>query len=130
MELTTLLAKIIGPVLVLRALSIVIDRKHFRTMLGGVEREVGTIAFSLFPVALLMACLGLAVAHSDTSSVAALLIHVIAWGGIVKASALILFPRWVAGKAALLERHGILTLVLVVCFVLGAYFTWFGYLRG
>jgi predicted MFS family arabinose efflux permease len=48
-------------------------------------------------------------------------------GGIVKASALILCPRLVASKARVLEQHGILAVVLVVCFVVGGYFTWFGY---
>lgn len=127
MELTALIAKVIGPVLLLRALSIAIDRKHFVAMLAGLEREVATVSFSLFPIALLMGCVTLAVAHSDTSSLAALLIHAIAWGGIVKASALILCPRLVASKAQVLERHGILAVVLVVCFVVGGYFTWFGY---
>jgi len=127
MELTALIAKVIGPVLLLRAFSIAIDRKHFVAMLAGLEREVATVSFSLFPIALLMGCVTLAVAHSDTSSLAALLIHAIAWGGIVKASALILCPRLVASKAQVLERHGILAVVLVVCFVVGGYFTWFGY---
>lgn len=127
MELTALIAKVIGPVLLLRALSIAIDRKHFVAMLAGLEREVATVSFSLFPIALLMGCVTLAVTHSDTSSLAAVLIHAIAWGGIVKASALILCPRLVAAKAQVLERHGILAVVLVVCFVVGGYFTWFGY---
>jgi predicted MFS family arabinose efflux permease len=33
-----------------------------------------------------------------------------------------------ASKARALERHGILAVVLVVCFVVGGYFTWLGYL--
>lgn len=127
MELTALLAKVLGPVLLLRALSIAIDRKHFVAMLAGLEREVTTVSFSLFPIALLMGCLTLAVVHSDTSSLAALLIHAVAWGGIVKASALILCPRLVAAKAQVLEQYGILAVVLVACVVVGGYFTWFGY---
>jgi hypothetical protein len=127
MELTALLAKVIGPVLLLRALSIAIDRKHFGAMLAGLEREVTTVSFSLFPIALLMGCITLAVVHTDTSSLAALLIHAVAWGGIVKASALILCPRLVAAKARLLAQYGILAMVLVVGFLVGGYFTWFGY---
>ena len=96
-------------------------------MLAGLEREVATVSFSLFPIALLMICIGLAIVHSDSSSIAAVLIRVMVWGGIVKASALILFPSAVAAKARLLEQAGVLTLVLVVCFVVGGYLTWFGY---
>jgi hypothetical protein len=55
------------------------------------------------------------------------LIHLIAWGRIVKASALILFPKLVAAKARALEQAGFLNVVLVVCLVVGGYFTWFGY---
>jgi hypothetical protein len=127
MELTSSVAKVIGPVLLLRAVSIVIDRRHFLEMLRGLEREVTTVSFSLFPIALLMACITLALFHSDTSSVAAILIHLIAWGGMAKASALILFPGVVAVKARALERVGFLNVVLVVCFLVGGYFTWFGY---
>ncbi len=127
MKLTALIAKILGPVLLLRAVSILIDRPHFATMLGGLEREVDTISFSAFPIALLMACIALAVAHTDSSSLAAILIRIMAWGGIVKASALILFPGVVAAKASLLGRTDLLTGVLLVCFVVGGYFTWFGY---
>lgn len=127
MELTSLVAKVVGPVLLLRTVSILLDRKHFLEMLRGLDREVTTVAFSLFPIALLMTCITLALVHSDTSSVAAILVHVIAWGGIVKASALILFPAVVVAKARALERAGFLNVVVVVCFVVGGYFTWFGY---
>lgn len=127
MELTSLLSKIIGPVLLLRALSILLDREHFLEMIAGLEREVTTVSFSLFPIALLMSCIALASVHSDLSSPAGLLILAIAWGGMVKASALILFPRAVLEKARLLGRAGFLNVVLLVCFVVGGYFTWFGY---
>jgi hypothetical protein len=127
MELTLLLAKVLGPVLVLRSVSIVIDRKHFAEMVGGLEREITTVSFSFFPIALLMSGTALAVTHSDTSSVAALLIHVLAWGAIVKASALILVPRLVVPKARLLVQTGFLNVVLLVCLVAGGYFVWFGY---
>jgi hypothetical protein len=127
MELTSLIAKFVGPVLLLRALSILLARRHFIEMVRGLEREVTTVSFSLFPIALLMACIALAVGHSDTSSAAAILIHVIAWGGILKASALILFPSVVAAKARALERAGFLDVVVLVCVLVGGYFTWFGY---
>jgi len=51
-----------------------------------------------------------------------------AWGGIGKGSALILFPQVVVAKARVLERAGFLNVVLFVCLVVGSYFTWFGYL--
>ena len=92
MKLTTLITRIVGPVLLLRALSILIDRQHFLQMLRGLEGEVATVSFSFFPIALLMTCIAVVLVHSDSSSLAALLIRVIAWGGIVKASALMLFP--------------------------------------
>lgn len=127
MDLTAFLAKIIGPVLLLRSLSIAIDRRHFVATITGLEREAATITFSLFPVALLMAFLALAVGHSDTSSLAGILLRIIAWGGILKTSALILVPHLVVQKVKLLEQAGFLNVVLVVCLVVGAYFTWFGY---
>ena len=128
METTVLVARIIGPVLLLRAVSIVIDRRHFVAMIRGLDREVETVSFSLFAIAMLMAFIALANVHTDTSTPAALLVHAIAWLGMIKASALVLFPRAVVAKAQLLERAGFLNVVLAVCLVVGAYFTWFGYL--
>jgi len=126
MDLTILIAKVVGPVLLLRGLSILIDRKHFEEILIGLEREITTVSFSLFPIALLMTCLALVATHSDSSSLAAILIHAIAWGSIVKASALILFPHLVVAKAQLLGQAGFLSVIVLVCFLVGGYFTWFG----
>lgn len=126
MEPTRLISKVIGPVLLLRAVSILLDRQHFLMMLRGVDHEISTLAFSLFPIALLMACITLAIVPLDASP-AAVLIRLMAWGGIAKASALIVAPHIVAAKAKLLEHVAILDIVLGVCTVVGAYFTWYGY---
>ncbi len=128
MEMTVLLAKIVGPVLVLRGVSILIDREHFVSLLEGLDKEVNTISFSMFPIAMLMAAIALAVTHRDTSSLAAILFHLIAWGAIVKTSLLILFPKLLVAKAQMLGRAGFLNVVLVMCLAVGGYLTWFGYL--
>jgi hypothetical protein len=120
-------SKIVGPVLLLRASSILIDRDHFLEMLRGLDAEVATISFSMVPIAILMACIALAVVQLDSGSLAAILIRLMAWGGIMKASALIMFPRLVVAKAHVLEQAGFLNVVLATCFLAGAYFTWFGY---
>lgn len=127
MEVTLFVARIVGPVLVLRALSIWFDRAHFQALLDGLEREVTTIGFSLVPIALFMACAALALVHDDLSSPAAVLVRLIAWGGLLKSSALILWPKAVVAKAQWLGRAGFLHVVLGVCLVVGAYFCWFGY---
>lgn len=129
MDLTSFIAKVVGPVLLLRAVSILIDRRHFVDMVRGLDRELTSVSFSAFPIALLMTSIGVAVVHSDLSTPAAVLIRIMVWGGILKGSALILFPRVMAAKARMLERAGFLTVVVVVCLVVGAYFTWFGYFR-
>lgn len=128
METTVFLSRIIGPVLLLRGLSILVDRRHFAAMLEGLEREASTVSFSLVPVALLMAGLAIVALHADAASPAAVLIHLIAWGGILKASALILFLRAVVAKARVLGRAGFLSVVSVVCLLIGGYLCWFGYL--
>jgi hypothetical protein len=129
MNFTLLFSKVVGPVLLIRAISIVLDRRHFLEMLDGLDREVRTVSFSFFPVALFMTGAAIAVTHSDASSPAAVLIHIIAWGGMIKATALMLFPAAVAAKARLLGKEGFLYVVLLACLVVGAYFTWFGYFR-
>ncbi len=127
MELTLLLSKIVGPVLLLRAISILIDREHFVSIIDQIEDESKTVAFSMFPVAMLMTGIAIAVTHTDTSSIAAILFHLIAWGMIIKTSLLILFPRLLARKVQLLPLAGFLNVVFLACAVVGAYLTWFGY---
>ena len=127
MESTILLAKVIGPVLVLRSISILIDREHFKAMVDGLDKEISTVSFSLFPVALLMSAIALAVLHTDRSTPAGLLITVIAYGGILKGSLIILFPRLLLPKAKMLVEAGFLNVVTVVCALVGAYFCWVGY---
>ena len=129
MDTTLFLSKIIGPVLLLRGISILFDRQQVVTMLERLEKESTSAAFSALPVILLMASLALAVTHEDTSSPAAVILHVMAWVGILKGAALMLRPKAVlafgrhAGQATVL--HG----VWVVSVGLGAYLTWFGYIR-
>jgi hypothetical protein len=127
MDLTKAISKIIGPVLLLRAASILIDRNHFLEMLRGLDGEVATVSFSMFPIALLMAFISLAMVPLESGTLAALLLRLIAWGGILKTSALILVPRVVVAKVHVIEQAGILNVVLAGCFAVGAYFTWFGY---
>jgi hypothetical protein len=127
MDKTRLIAKIVGPVMLLRAASILIDRNHFLEMLRGLDAEVATISFSMFPIVLLMGCIALAVIPWESGSLASILIRLIAWGGIIKTSALILFPRVVVAKAQVLGQAGFLNVVLTACLLLGTYFTWFGY---
>lgn len=127
MQTTLFISRIIGPVLVLRGISILIDRPHFVAMLSGLKSETKTVSFSLFPIALLMTCIALAQFHRDTTSIAAWLIHAVAWGGIIKASLLILFPGLMVEKAQTLGNNGFLHVVTVTCLVLGTYFCYFGY---
>jgi hypothetical protein len=82
----------------------------------------------MFPIALLMAFIALALAPLNSGTLAAVVLRVIAWGGILKTSALILVPHAVVAKVHIIERAGILNVVLAACFAAGAYFTWFGYL--
>lgn len=126
MDRTRLITKVVGPVLLLRAVSILIDRQHFLDMLRGLDREVATISFSLFPIAFLMACIALAALHTDWSSPAAVLVRIMAWGGAIKAGALIVAPHAVAAKAQLVGPV-FLNVVLLASLAVGGYFTWFGY---
>ncbi|MCH9649589.1 MAG: hypothetical protein K0U98_15220 [Deltaproteobacteria bacterium] len=127
MEFTLLFSKVVGPVLILRALSILLSREHFFKMIDGMEREVTTVSFSFFPIALFMSCTAIAVTHSDRSSFAAFLILLIAWGGMAKGAALILFPHLSVEKGRHLVKPMFLNIVLFVCLAVGGYFTWFGY---
>ncbi len=108
MELTLFMSKVVGPVLLLRAASILIDRDHFYSLLDNLDRESKTISFSMFPIGMLMVAISVVLVHEDMSSVAAILFHLIAWGMIIKTSLLILFPTIMAQKAVLIGQRGFL----------------------
>lgn len=128
MEFTAWFSMVVGPLLLIRAISILLDREHFLQMLDGVEREVDTASFSLLPVALFVVGVSIVVTHSDRSSLAAILIYLMAWGAVAKSTLLMLFPRLVTTKARALGQAVYLHVVCIICFVVGGYFTWFGYL--
>ena len=77
MDLTTLVSRIVGPVLLVRGVSIMIDREHFLKMVQGLDREITTVSFSLFPIALMMVGIAL-VLNRDLSTTAGVLIYVMA----------------------------------------------------
>lgn len=129
MDTTLLLTKVVGPVLLVRGISLIVDRKHFVTLLDRLEGEAKTITFQLLPVALLMAAITVIVACRDLTSPAGILIHLAAWGMAAKSTLLMLFPEGVLAKARLLGRAGFLNGVLFMCLAVGGYFSWFGYLR-
>jgi hypothetical protein len=129
MSTTSLIAKLVGPVLLVRAVSLLIDPEHFVTMINGLDREVATVSLSFFLIALMMAALAILALHSDHSTPAGLMITLMAWGAVGKASALMLFPHALAAKALLLQRAGFLNVILIACVAVGSYFTWFGYFR-
>ena len=78
----------------------------------------------MFPVTMLLVGIAVAIVHRATSSPAAILFHMIAWGMIVETSLLILFPGSMAQKAQMISRVGFMH---VVCLTVGGYLTWFSY---
>ncbi len=127
MTVTLVLAKVLGPLLVLRGLSLIVDRPHFQAMLRGLDQEVSTVSFSMIPVALFAAGALLVTAGADSSTAAGILFQVMAWGMMLKAGALILFPRLVVRKAQMLGQAGFLNVVCVVTLLAGGYLSWVGY---
>ena len=128
MTITLVLAKVIGPLLMLRGLSLIVDRPHFQAMLRGLDQEVSTVSFSMIPVALFAAGALLVTAGADSSSATGILFQVMAWGMMLKASALILFPRLVVKKAQMLGQAGFLNVVCAMTLAVGGYLSWVGYL--
>ena len=127
MGLTIIMSKVVGPVLLLRAASILIDRQQFTEMLKNLEQESRTISFSMFPIAVLMTAIAIATIHTDTSSLAAIIFHLIAWMMIAQTSLLIVVPSLVAQNVRFLGRIGFVNFVCALCSVIGAYLTWFGF---
>ena len=129
MESTMFLSRMLGPLLIIRGMSIIMDREHFRHIVNNLEKEMRTISFAMVPVAIMMGALAILQLHEDTSSIAAILFHLAAWGALAKTTAIMLFPKLVAAKAKILVKAGFLEVTWLMTFTVGSYLTWFGYLR-
>ena len=127
MDTTLFLSRLVGPVLIVRGLTLIIYREHFRQMMNNLEQEMRTISFAMVPVGIMLGGLAILQLHDDTSSVAAILFHLIGWGAVVKTTLLMLFPKRISAKVQILGRWGFLTVAWVVTSAVGVYFTWFGY---
>ena len=129
MDTTLFLSRVIGPLLIVRGVTIILYREHFRQIMNNLEQEMRTISFAMVPVGIMMGALAILQVHDDTSSIAAILFHIIAWGAVIKTTVIMLVPRLVAAKVKILAELGFLTVAMVATSAVGVYLTWFGYLR-
>lgn len=129
METTMFLSRLVGPLLIVRGLTLILYREHFRQIMNNLEQEMRTISFAMVPVGIMMGALAILQLHHDTSSIAAIMFHLIGWGAVLKTSLIMLFPKLVAEKVKILGEWGFLTVAWVVTSATGVYFTWFGYFQ-
>lgn len=126
-ETTQNISKILGPLLLVRGVSILIAPAHFRSLIQRLETEVSSISFSMVPVFLFATFLSFALFFRDLESVAGILIFTIGVVGTVKTSVVMLVPRMLARKVRALKRIPFVEIIAATCLLAGAYFAWVGY---
>ena len=127
MDLNLLIAKLVGPVLLVRSLSILIDKKHFEAMLEGLDKEIKTLSFSFIPVTLFAAALFILNYQTDRTSFDGIAITCIAVLAIIKTSLLMLFPDLMVEKAKKLGELGVVAFAMFGTLSIGICLTYLGY---
>ncbi len=126
METSILLAKVIGPLLLIVGVGIFINLEHYRRMVV----DFGASALSIYMAGTTALLLGLLVVafHNVWEWRWPVIITVLGWAALIKGTIRIVAPKFVAERA---ERYGrntnIIMTTAIVALVLGAVLSYFGY---
>lgn len=127
MENTTVLARIIGPILVIIAAGILFNLKNYRKL---IEEFTTNNAALLFLSGLLSLLFGLLIVqfHNVWELHWSLIITILGWAGVVKGAVIMLSPGAVSRTANFYKKHtGLLIGWVLVVLALGIFLTVMGY---
>jgi MFS family permease len=120
------IAKLIGPILIAAALSILIDEKSFRAMMKDLFGSRALVYW--FGILDLLLGLVLVAVHNVWVWDWRVIITVIGWLSIVRGLVRILCTAWVIKNAPkLLRKEGLLMGVSIVMLIIGAVLSYYGY---
>ncbi len=127
MENSTVLARIIGPILVIIAVGILFNLKAYRKLL---EEFTTNNTALVFLSGLLALFFGLLIVefHNVWKLHWSLIITILGWGGLVKGVVLSICPKAVSRIAGSYKKHSALMIVwLLVVLAIGIFLTVMGY---
>jgi hypothetical protein len=125
MEISILLAKILGPMYIVIAIGILLNMKNYQTVMEDFSQEPaliylgGLVAF-IFGIIIVLF-------HNIWMMNGRVIITIIGWMALIKGVWLIVFPRSLASSVRLFNKTGFLAVSMVIVFILGALLTIMGY---
>ncbi len=126
MDTSILLARIIGPLLLVVGVGIFINLEHYRRLVV----DFGASPLSIYMAGTTALVLGLLIVayHNVWEWRWPVIITVMGWLALVKGAVRIIAPKLVAARAAHYGRNtNIVMTTAIVCIALGAVLTYFGY---
>lgn len=126
MDTSILLARIIGPLLLVVGVGIFINLEHYRRLVV----DFGASPLSIYMAGTTALVLGLLIVayHNVWEWRWPVIITVMGWLALVKGAVRIIVPKLVAARAAHYGRNtNIVMTTAIVCIALGAVLTYFGY---
>jgi hypothetical protein len=126
METSVLLAKIIGPLLLIVGAGIFINLEHYRRLV--VDFGASPLSISMAGTTALLLGLLIVNFHNVWEWRWPVIITIVGWAALIKGAVRVIFPKLVAERA---ERYGRNTNIMmtsaIITLVLGAVLTYFGY---
>lgn len=126
METSILLAKIMGPMLLIVGIGIFVNLELYRRMVA----DFGNSLLLIYMSGTIALVMGLIVVtfHNVWAWRWPVIVTVIGWLSLIKGTVRIVAPRFVADRAARYARNGnVLMTTAIVAAVIGAVLTYFGY---
>ena len=126
MEVSVFIAKILGPLFMIVAIGMLVNRDFFQQVMEDYFKNAALVFFTgMAPLAFGIV---IVVLHNVWAFNWTVLITIFGWGGIIKGIWLMIFPKMIPGfvqaytrNKTLLIAHGILALLL------GGFLTYMGY---
>ena len=125
MEISILLAKILGPMYIVMAIGILLNMKNYQTVMEDFSQEPaliylgGLIAF-IFGIVIV-------IFHNVWVMNGRIIITIIGWMALIKGVWLIVLPGSLASSVKLFSKSGFLAVGMVIVLILGALLTIMGY---
>jgi len=126
MDVSIFIAKIIGPLFLVVAVGIMLNRAFYQRVMEDYSKNAAVIFFT--GVAPLVFGIAIVILHNVWAANWPVIITIFGWGGIIKGTWLIVFPNTVARFMKVYEQNKTLLVVhLVIAIFFGAILTVFGY---
>jgi hypothetical protein len=125
MDITMLLAKIWGPLIIAVGLGVFVSRNYYIKIYSDLEKEA--LAVLIFGMVGMAAGIAQVLAHNTWETVPQIIISLLGWGLLLKGAAFAITPQLVDKSGDWAVSAKLIPFAGGFMFLVGAYLSWVGY---